>query len=98
MLPRLGPIPADWRGPERTFRRLRVVESRRLVARSLTPSPTQKLPLIGFKSHPRNQILKARAIGPFVSARAPCSNHLVVQSDPEVMSGTPVFVGTRAPF
>jgi uncharacterized protein (DUF433 family) len=26
------------------------------------------------------------------------SNELVVHSDPEIMSGTPVFVGTRVPF
>lgn len=26
------------------------------------------------------------------------SEELVVHSDPEVMSGTPVFVGTRVPF
>lgn len=28
----------------------------------------------------------------------PTSKELVVHSDPEIMSGTPVFVGTRVPF
>ena len=29
---------------------------------------------------------------------APPTKELVVHSDPEIMSGTPVFVGTRVPF
>ena len=31
-------------------------------------------------------------------ADSPMSSEPVVHSDPEIMSGTPVFVGTRVPF
>jgi len=41
--------------------------------------------------------LSAWQVYPEANTMAP-TKELVVQSDPEIMSGTPVFVGARVPF
>lgn len=51
-----------------------------------------------FRSSRRSQLNYPEGVLPDTGAMMPSDDKPVVHSDPQVMGGTPVFVGTRVPF